>query len=282
MLPRIESPTWDLEVPSTKDKVKMRLMKVSDEKLLLMAKEGDDPGEILTAVKQVVNNCIVQRGSGDYKPQDQKGEYKHQDIDEWAIFDIEYAFLQLRAHSVSDTAEVSYIDNEEVDNTMSEWEFTSSQPIDVSKREVEMKKAQTAATRTFKIDLKNVKVKFPDKTESQIKINNKVGIHLKYPPASLYSDKEFLGATGDELVNLLITSSIETIYDGNVISYDKTHPAQPNELREFIEGLDVKVYNKIKEFFNDLPHLEHKIEYINKNGKDRVITLTTLGDFFQF
>lgn len=262
MLPRIDSPTFTIEIPSTKEKITMRMMKVSDEKLLLMAKEAGDPGEILSAVKQVVQNCIVPPAGPDKKDIS---------IDDFAIFDIEYMFLMLRAHSVSDVAEVSYIDNEEVNSMVGD-----------SPSEADLRKAQTASTRTFKIDLKNVKVKFPEKTESQIKINNKVGIHLRYPPASLYSDKEFLNATGDELINKLIISSIDTIYDGNVISYDKTHPAQPGELKEFIEGLDVKVYNKIKDFFTELPHLEHKITYTNKNGKDREILLTTLGDFFQF
>jgi hypothetical protein len=259
-LPRIEHPTWELEIPSKKEKVKMRDMLVREEKILLQAKEGDEPAEILNAVKTVVQNCVETPGVS---------------VDDWAIFDIEYAFLKLRAHSVSEIAETAYIDNDEVDTDMEGINASSSE------YDRKLRQAQAQATRTFKIDLNEVKIKFPEKIESQIKVNNKVGIHLKYPPASLYSDKEFMQASGDDLVHMLVQKSIDTIYDGKEISYDKTHPAAPGEMKEFVESLDVKVYNKMKDFFNNLPHLEHEIKYTNKNGKDRTITLTTLGDFFQ-
>jgi hypothetical protein len=258
MLPKIDEITFDIEIPSTKQKIKMRCMKVKEEKLLLAAKQGADPGEILTAVKQVVQNCVL----GDVN------------IDDWAIFDVEYAFLKLRAQSVSDEAEVAYIDNDEVDSEMDGVNPSSSE------YDGKLRKAQAKATRSFKIDLNKVGIKFPEKTQSQIKVNNKVGIHLRYPPASLYSDKEFLDSTGDKLADLLVQKSIDTIYEGEKISYDKEHPAQPKELEEFVESLDVKVYNQIREFFSDLPHLYHEIKYTNKNGKEREIVLSTLGDFF--
>lgn len=260
MLPKIEVRTFKVTIPSTKTEVTMRCMKVKEEKILLMAKEGNDPAEILSSVKQVVNNCIMDKVN----------------IDELAIFDIEYMFLQLRAQSISDKTEVAYIDNDEVNTTMSASTVQADGPL----YPAELDKAQRKATHTFTIDLNKVEVKFPEKTEKNIKISDKAGIVLKYPPAGLYSDKEFMNSSGEKLIDLLICKSIETVYDGKDVDSFKSD-ADTKDLKEWIDNLDVKVYNKIKEFFNDLPHLFYEIKYTNKNGKDRTITLTTLNDFFQ-
>jgi hypothetical protein len=59
-LPKIETPVFNVELPSDKEKsVTMRVMKVKEEKILLMAKQSNDPMEVLAAIKQVVNNCLV-------------------------------------------------------------------------------------------------------------------------------------------------------------------------------------------------------------------------------
>jgi hypothetical protein len=264
-LPKIDVPTFELEIPSTKQKVKMRYMRVKEEKILLMAKEGSDPGEILNSVKQVVQNCIVEA----FDP-------KSFDLDNLAIFDIEFLFLRLRAQSVSDKAEVAYIDNDEVATAMEEI------PGGDKKYDLEMAKAQRAATYTFNIDLNTVDVQFPEKLEKNVKVNDKVGVVLRFPPASLYSDKDFMNATGENLVNMLIKKSIETVYEGDKVTEMAKNPREKQELDEWIDSLDVKVYNKLKEFFTNLPHLFYEIKYTNKNGKDRTITLTTLNDFFSF
>lgn len=98
MLPKIIHPLFDVEVPSTKQHLKLRPMLQKDEKILLTAKEGDDPSEILNAIRQVVNNCVI---TSDF------------DIDALTIFDLEYAFIRLRSISVSNTTKVSYKDNED-------------------------------------------------------------------------------------------------------------------------------------------------------------------------
>jgi hypothetical protein len=95
-LPKIVHPIFDVTVPSSKKNIKIRVMLQKEEKLLLIAKEGDDPSAILDAIRQVVNNCIVTEKF---------------DVDELTIFDLEYIFIKLRAVSVSNTTKVSYKDN---------------------------------------------------------------------------------------------------------------------------------------------------------------------------
>ena len=102
-LPKLDDMTFQVEVPSTKEKITMRLMKVKDENLLLMAKESNEPSEILGAMKTVVSNCIVEEGI-DLKNKSIDFD-KLIDIDKLTRIDLEYLFLQLRDHSVSEIAQ---------------------------------------------------------------------------------------------------------------------------------------------------------------------------------
>ena len=259
-LPKIEVPVFSVELPSTKQKVKLRMMKVREEKILLMAKQGDDPMEILSAIKQVVNNCIV----GD-----------ETNVNDIALFDLEYLFLKLRSQSVNDIAEVAYLDNEEVADHIKKNTKEGEEPS-----EEVILEARKKATRTFKIDLKKVKVQFPKQSDRTVVINDKTGIVLKYPPAELYGDKEFIESKPEDVLDMLISKSIDYVYDGEDTNHmDKV---DINEMKEWLDNLDVKTHNKLIEFFSELPHLHYEIKYTNRLGSERSIELTTLNDFFQF
>jgi hypothetical protein len=97
-LPKINTPMFDFIIPSSKKKIKIRPMLVKEEKLLLMAKESGENGDILNAIKQVVNNCIIDSDV---------------DVDKFPIFDLEYLFIKIRSISVSNVTKVSYRDNED-------------------------------------------------------------------------------------------------------------------------------------------------------------------------
>jgi hypothetical protein len=97
-LPKISHPTFEVDIPSLKKKTKMRLMLVKEEKILLMAKESESAADVMNAIKQVVNNCLVDTSI---------------DVDKLALFDIEYLFLKLRSASIDNITNVSYRDNED-------------------------------------------------------------------------------------------------------------------------------------------------------------------------
>lgn len=97
-LPKIDYPTFVIEIPSTKKKSVFRPFLVREEKLLLMAKTSDNENDMLLAIKQIINNCAV---DPDFNS------------DELAIFDMEYLFLIIRANSVSNAVDVSYRDFED-------------------------------------------------------------------------------------------------------------------------------------------------------------------------
>lgn len=94
-LPKIEMPLFRATVPSTGKEIMLRPMRVREEKVLLIAKEGQDDSEISLAVKQVVNNCLAQ---GDV------------DTNKLTLFDIEYLFLKVWSISEESVVKVSYRD----------------------------------------------------------------------------------------------------------------------------------------------------------------------------
>lgn len=90
-LPKISTPTYELEIPSLKKKVRYRPFLVKEEKVLIIAMESEDTKQITNAVKTVITNCILTKGVK---------------VDELATFDIEYLFLNIRGKSVGETVEV--------------------------------------------------------------------------------------------------------------------------------------------------------------------------------
>jgi hypothetical protein len=96
-LPKIDYPLYNIEVPSLKKEYKFRPFLVKEEKILLMAKESENSADSLAAIKQVVNNCLID----------------NIDINKLAIFDLEYIFLKLRAVSVDNNVKLSFKDSED-------------------------------------------------------------------------------------------------------------------------------------------------------------------------
>ena len=93
-LPKISTPTYELELPSTGKTIKFRPFLVKEEKLLVLALESDDSKEITNAIKAVLKDCIQTRGVK---------------IDSLPTFDIEYLFLNIRGKSVGEDIEVSVL-----------------------------------------------------------------------------------------------------------------------------------------------------------------------------
>jgi len=90
-LPRIATPTYELVLPSSNRKIKYRPFLVKEEKLLIIAMESEDQKQITNAIKTVIGNCILTRGTK---------------VDKLSTFDIEYLFLNIRGKSVGESVEV--------------------------------------------------------------------------------------------------------------------------------------------------------------------------------
>ena len=86
-LPTIETPSYELKLPSSSKKIKYRPSLVKEEKILILALESRDQNEITNAVTDVLKKCILTRG------------FK---VDDLPTFDIEYIFLNIRAKSIGE------------------------------------------------------------------------------------------------------------------------------------------------------------------------------------
>ncbi len=93
-LPKINTPTYELALPSTGKKVRYRPFLVKEEKILIMALETEDMKQISNSVVQILNDCILTKGV---------------DVTKLATFDIEYLFLNVRSKSVGETVEVNIV-----------------------------------------------------------------------------------------------------------------------------------------------------------------------------
>lgn len=81
MFPKVDKPIYETEIPSSGRKVKYIPFSVKEEKIVLMANESEDPIEIISAMKQLINNCVLDTIN----------------VDELSIFDIEWLYIQLKS-----------------------------------------------------------------------------------------------------------------------------------------------------------------------------------------
>ena len=92
-LPKLATPTYELEIPSTDEKIKFRPFLVKEEKILMMAMESKSNADITQAVKDIVQECT----------------FNKVDISNMPMFDVEYIFLQIRAKSVGEVSKLKLL-----------------------------------------------------------------------------------------------------------------------------------------------------------------------------
>ena len=93
-LPKIGTPTYELELPSSGQTVKFRPFLVKEEKVLVLALESEDTKQITNAIKAVIKGCIQTKGIK---------------VESLPTFDIEFLFLNIRGKSVGEKIEVNII-----------------------------------------------------------------------------------------------------------------------------------------------------------------------------
>ena len=92
-LPKLTTPTYELELPSTDEKIKYRPFLVKEEKILMMAMESKASSDITQAVKDIVSECTFNKVK----------------IDDMPMFDVEYIFLNIRSKSVGEVSKLKLL-----------------------------------------------------------------------------------------------------------------------------------------------------------------------------
>ena len=116
-LPKIVTPTYELELPSSGQTIKYRPFLVKEEKVLVLAMESEDTKQITNAIKAVLKSCVQTKGVK---------------VETLPTFDIEYLFLNIRGKSVGETLEVNIICPDDSETTVT---------VDINLDEIEVEKS---------------------------------------------------------------------------------------------------------------------------------------------
>jgi hypothetical protein len=167
-------------------------------------------------------------------------------------FDLEYIFCKLRTKSTGETSSiVAKCEACEVSNPVT---------IDLDNE----------------VKVKNLKKK---KSDMHILLDEKIGINLKYPTVDNLSEYMYTNASEIELTFSMMTSCIDSIYDGDIM-YAAEEQTQ-DELQAFIESMSGKHFKKLEKFFSTIPTTYVDIKFkCEKCEKDNEIQLTGLASFF--
>ena len=136
-LPKIVTPTYELELPSTGETIQYRPFLVKEEKVLVIALESEDTKQITTAIKTVLKNCIKTKGIK---------------VESLPTFDIEYLFLNVRGKSVGETIEVNI--------TCPDDEVTTTK-IEVNLDDIEVQKTEEHTNQIKLDDSIMMELKYP-------------------------------------------------------------------------------------------------------------------------
>ena len=229
-LPEIATPIYTLTVPSSKKRVKYRPFLVKEQKLLILALENDDQEQILDAITKTIQNCLHTKIK----------------VEDMALFDIEYLFLQIRARSISEEIEMKVTCADDGETT-----------VDVK----------------FMVD--DVKVNFPKGHTNVIKIDDDLTVEMKYPDLDYFTKVNFIGEEPDAYE--LVAKCIKRVYVGE----DDYTADSVEESKKWVEGLTNAQFDKIQAFFETMPTLKHVLKV--KNPKTKVaneVVLEGLSDFF--
>ena len=136
-LPKIATPTYELELPSTGQSIKYRPFLVKEEKVLVIALESEDNKQITNAIKAVLKSCILTKGVK---------------VESLPTFDIEYLFLNIRGKSVGEELEVNVICPDDEETTV---------PVVINLDEIEVQKDENHSNKIKIDDSIMMELKYP-------------------------------------------------------------------------------------------------------------------------
>jgi hypothetical protein len=250
-LPKITTPTYELELPSTGKTIQYRPFLVKEEKLLLFALESkkvDDKGneredvtQITEALKTVIGNCI---------------KTKNIKVDELPTFDIEYLFLNIRGKSVGEEVEVNVLCP---DDYQTEVKVT--------------------------INLEDIKVQKNPEHTNKIKVDEHIMMEMKYPSLQQFIKNNFVldpeDATDQSFA--MIADCVDKIYtEEEVYAVNGGNgDATKQEVLDFLDQMTDIQFKQIEKFFETMPKLSHKIKVKNpKTEVESEVVLEGLSGFF--
>ena len=228
-LPKLNSPTYELEQPSTGEMIKYRPFLVREQKQLMMAQESEDETSIKNAMADVITQCTFEK----INPLD------------IPLFDVELLFLRIRSKSVGENVDLNLLcpDDE-----------------------------KTRVTKTIKLE--EVDVIMKEGHTNEIAITDKIKIVMRYPRLD-----DMLGADEIEDIFKMVYRCVHEIHDGEKV-YHKIDMSE-KELIDFVDSLTNEQFEKVTDFFDSMPKVQHVVEVTNpKTKKKGEVVIDGVASFF--
>ena len=230
-LPKLGYPTFELELPSTGKTIKYRPFLVKEEKILLMALESQDEKQVISAVKDLIKNCVISRLKVDTLPS----------------FDLEYLFLKIRGASIGEIINLTVTC---LDDNETKVEAT------ININDVEVTKPEGHSNRIMFDDKSGIVMKYPSMQQfvdreflqKEMKTDEVYGFIADSIDQIFTEDEVFDSSTTTKkefrtFVDSLTTKQFENIQDFYVTSPKLSHtfkvinPNTGKESEYTIEGL---------------------------------------------
>lgn len=229
-LPKLSLPLFNITIPSTEEKTTFRPFTVKEEKILLIAQESKEFEQIILALKQVIGNCVTDIN-----------------IDNLAMFDVEYLLLNIRSKSVSNLLEFKIKDP------------TTSEEIEMA------------------IEIEDIQLTHKDGHSKHITIDENTTIIMRYPSIKEFALVGKSDGSPDTVFNAMM-NCIDTLVHGD--SVYKFSDYTPEEVLQFADDLEAKTVKSMKEFFSTMPCLRFEKKYKTTDGTERTFAIEGTETFF--
>lgn len=236
-LPKIDLPVYSVNLKTENRDVRFRPFVVKEEKLLIMALESNDYKQIVDTIKQVINNCLLDEV----------------DLDKLPMFEVENIFLNLRARSMGERVEITYICQNVVDDK------------------------KCGAEMDLEVDLLKVSTEIKE-VNPIIQLTNNVGIKLKFPT---FETARAVQLEQDmDIAIKIIRECTEFIFDK-----EQTYPVTDitdQEFNDFVNSMTQEQFSKVKTFFESIPKLTYNGSVMcPRCKKNHDVLLEGILDFFE-
>ena len=235
-LPKINTPSYKLNIPSTDEEITYRPFLVKEEKLLLIAQETGDEKAQYVAIQKLIKNCVEQELA----------------VEKLPMFDLEYIFLNIRAKSVGEIANLTIICPDDEKTTVK-----------------------------VEIDLTKINVEMDETHDARIQLTKNIGVLMSYPTMDLVEENAVTDSPNPtQQLFKMVAECIFQIWEG-----EETHDAidySYTEKTDFLESLSHEQFEKIQIFFETMPTLKHEIEVTNPKTKVKsTVMLRGIQSFFE-
>ena len=243
-LPSIVTPEFTCVIPSTKQEITYRPFLIKEEKLLLLSQESGEIVEQTKTIAKILDACILTPDV---------------DVTSLATFDLEYLFLKLRAKSVGEIVEFK-LKHQDLDGPTGTLENT--------------------CTHESKVEFNIENVKIPEVVkDSKINITDDIGVQMRHPTFSDMLASGTVESDEDNAENTfkMINRCIEYVFDNENVYNDFTE----QEMTDWIDTLKQDQFQKIMEFFDNMPKVSHELKWTcSECKKEETLLLEGLQSFF--